>query len=114
MCQVYLEKKAGYVTVTLQGELILGCTSELKDKVKAYAEENQLYRLIVDLSQVSFIDSSGLGALIAWFKMANQKQGKVIFCTPSAQVGKVLGYAKLDKIFTITNSLAEAEQAVLA
>ena len=114
MCEVYLEKKAAYVIATLRGELILGCTSEIKEKVKAYAEEHQLYRLVVDLSQVSFIDSSGLGALIAWFKRANQKQGKVVFCAPSAQVGKVIGYAKLDKIFTMADCMETAEKAVLA
>ncbi len=113
MCEVYLEKKAAYVVVTLRGELILGCTGEIKEKVKAYAQEHQLYRLVVDLSQVSFIDSSGLGALIAWFKMANQEQGKVVFCAPSAQVGKVIGYAKLDKIFNIADSIEAAEKAVL-
>ena len=62
------------LTVILQGELILGCTSEVKEKVKNYAEENQIYHMLIDLSQVSFMDSSGLGALIAWFKMANQHQ----------------------------------------
>ena len=82
MCEVYLEKKAAYVIATLRGELILGCTSEIKEKVKAYAEEHQLYRLVVDLSQVSFIDSSGLGALIAWFKMATRSRGKWYFARP--------------------------------
>ncbi len=112
MCEVRFEKKSAYFTVTLQGELILGCTNEIKEQVKAFAENNKLYRMVVDLSQVRFIDSSGLGALIAWFKMANQQQGKVVFCAPSAQVGKVIGYAKLDKIFTIVDSLEAAERAV--
>ncbi len=109
MCQVHLEKQNDYIVATLQGELILGCTSEIKEQVKGYAESNQMYNLIVDLTQVSFIDSSGLGALIAWFKMANQQQGNLVFCGMTDHVRKVVGYAKLDKIFTIVDTMDEAK-----
>ena len=109
MCQAHLEKHGSYVSATLKGELILGCTSEIKEQVKNYAETNQVYHLIVDLTDVTFIDSSGLGALIAWFKMANQQQGSLVFCGMAEHVRKVVGYAKLDKIFTIADTLDEAK-----
>ncbi len=108
MCQVQLEKVDNYILATLSGELILGCTREIKEKVKEYADTHRNYHLVVDLSGVTFIDSSGLGILIAWFKMANQQQGKVAFCNLTAQVRKIIGFAKLDKIFTITDTLEEA------
>ena len=109
MCQVLLEKKDNMIIATLSGELVLGCTSEIKEKVKAYAESNKLYRLLIDMTEVTFIDSSGLGALIAWFKMANQQQGNLVFCGMTDHVRKVVGYAKLDKIFTIADTLDEAK-----
>lgn len=109
MCQVYLEQHDSYLTATLSGELILGCTSEIKEQVKQYAETNQQYHLIVDFTEVSFIDSSGLGALIAWFKMVNQQQGRLVFCGMTNHVRKVVGYAKLDKIFTIVDTMEEAK-----
>ena len=59
MCQVLLEKKDNMIIATLSGELVLGCTSEIKEKVKAYAESNKLYRLLIDMTEVTFIDSSG-------------------------------------------------------
>ena len=109
MCQVHLEKQDAYLVATLNGELILGCTSEIKEQVKSYAEANQQYNMIIDLTEVSFIDSSGLGALIAWFKMANQQQGNLVFCGMTDHVRKVVGYAKLDKIFTLADTLDEAK-----
>ena len=109
MCQAHLEKQGSFFVASLSGELILGCTSEIKEQVKNYAETNQLYRLVVDLSDVSFIDSSGLGALLAWFKMANQQQGTLVFCGMADHVRKVVGYAKLDKIFTIVDTMDEAK-----
>ena len=113
MCQMKLEKKENYLSVTLNGEFILGSTSEIKEKVKNYAEANQMYRLMIDLSEVSFMDSSGLGALIAWFKMINEHQGKIVFNNPTSYVRKIMGYAKLDKIFDITDSIEEAD-AIMA
>ena len=109
MCQARLEKFDSYLTVTLSGELILGCTSEIKEQVKNFAETNHQYNIIVDLSEVSFIDSSGLGALIAWFKMANQENGILVFCDMTDQVRKVVGYAKLDKIFNLVDTMEEAK-----
>lgn len=109
MCQVQLEKQEQYLIVTLQGEVILGCTTEVKEQVKGFAEENQQYNMVIDLTEVNFIDSSGLGALIAWFKMANQQQSRVIFCGMSDYVRKIVSYARLDKIFTIVDTLEEAK-----
>ena len=109
MCQVQLEKHEQYLSAALSGELILGCSAEIKEKVKAFAEANQQYNMIIDLTDVSFIDSSGLGALIAWFKMANQQQASLVFCGMADHVRKVVGYAKLDKIFTIVDTLDEAK-----
>ena len=69
MCQIQIEKKENYILVTLQGEVTLGCTAEVKEKVKEYAELNKQYHLIADMTGVTFIDSSGLGVMVAWFKM---------------------------------------------
>ena len=108
MCQVVVEAKNQYLLVSLSGQLVLNCSSELKEKVKEAANEHQQYHLIVDLSQVDFIDSSGLGVLIAWFKHVNEAQGKVIYTNVTEYVYKIIRLAKLDKIFTITDSVNDA------
>lgn len=108
MGKVKLEKQENYLLAEIDGEFTLATTNELKENVKQYIESNNLYRIIIDLSQVEFIDSSGLGVLIAWFKMVNQAQGKIIYASPNDHVRKIIGFAKLDKIFTITETLEEA------
>ena len=65
--------------------------------------------VIADMTGVTFIDSSGLGVMVAWFKMCNQSQGKLAFCGLNSHVSRIVGYAKLDKIFTIVDTLEEAE-----
>lgn len=110
MCQVQIEKRENYVLAALQGEVTLGCTAEIKEKVKEYAELHKQYHLIIDMSQVGFIDSSGLGVMVAWFKMCNQENGKLIFSGLNSHVNRIIGYAKLDKIFNIADSIEDAEK----
>lgn len=110
MCQVQIEKNENYILATLQGEVTLGCTAEVKEKVKEYTELHHQYHLIVDMTGVSFIDSSGLGIMVAWFKMCNQEQGKLVFCGLNSHVQRIIGYAKLDKIFNIAETIEDAEK----
>ena len=109
MCQIQVEKKENYILATLQGEVTLGCTAEVKEKLKEYAELHKQYHILVDMRDVAFIDSSGLGVMVAWFKMCNQEQGKLIFCGLNNHVSRIIGYAKLDKIFNIAESIEEGE-----
>ncbi|MBO4948811.1 MAG: STAS domain-containing protein [Peptococcaceae bacterium] len=109
MCQIQIEKKENYILATLQGEVTLGCTAEVKEKLKEYAELHKQYQILVDMKEVEFIDSSGLGVMVAWFKMCNQEQGKLIFCALNSHVSRIIGYAKLDKIFNIAESIEDGE-----
>ena len=109
MCQIQIEKKENYILATLQGEVTLGCTAEVKEKLKEYAELHKQYQILVDMKEVEFIDSSGLGVMVAWFKMCNQEQGKLIFCALNSHVSRIIGYAKLDKIFNIAETIEDAE-----
>ena len=69
MCQVILEKHTEHLTVILQGELILGCTSEVKEKVKNYAEENQIKngKICVSAGQASRSFSGTEHILLTYF-----------------------------------------------
>jgi anti-sigma B factor antagonist len=65
-------------------------------------------RVVVDLSGVDFMDSSGLGALVGCLKTARQAGGDLKIAAPSEQVTMVLQLSNLDRIFT---SFATAEDA---
>lgn len=55
-------------------------------------------RVAVDLAEVEFIDSSGLGALVACLKSARQAGGDLRIASPSAQVLMVLRLSNIDRI----------------
>ena len=64
-------------------------------------------QIIIDLSMVKFMDSSGLGSLIAGLKKL-QGQGSISLLSVQPIVQKLFDLTSMDKLFTIHNSFAEA------
>ena len=64
--------------------------------------------VVVDLAETSFIDSSGLGALIGVLKRARSEGGDLRIAAPSEQVRMVLGLTNLDRVLRPHESLDEA------
>lgn len=64
--------------------------------------------VVIDLSQVTFVDSSGLGALIVARNSAREGRGSVSLVSPPPVVRRLLGSTRLHDVFVIYESLAEA------
>jgi anti-sigma B factor antagonist len=56
-------------------------------------------RIEVDLSQTSFIDSAGLGALIGLHKTASNRRGRLVLVNPQPAVQQILELTRLDHLF---------------
>lgn len=65
-------------------------------------------RIVVDLGQVTFIDSSGLGALIAGLKATRQAGGDLRIADVPEQVMTVLRLTNLDRVLRAHQSVADA------
>lgn len=63
---------------------------------------------IIDISDVRYINSSGIGVLITLLTKFRNKEGEVILVKPSKSVEKLLLITKLSSIFQIANSTNEA------
>jgi anti-anti-sigma factor len=112
MAELVLNFEEGILQVTLVGEVNLLQSNELKEKIKEELVKYNTNQLIIDLSQVPLLDSSGLGMLIALFKYINQQQGKIVYVGMTDYVKKIIGFAKLDQIFTIVDDLERAKLVI--
>lgn len=65
-------------------------------------------RIVVDLAATSFIDSSGLGSLVAGLRQTRQAGGDLRIAAPTEQVMTVLTLTNLDKVLTPHASLEDA------
>lgn len=68
-------------------------------------------RLVVDLSQVDFCDSTGINVLLSAMKRAREQQGDLELVAPRTPVQRVLEVTGLDTVFTVHESTPPPAQA---
>ncbi|HYO41127.1 MAG TPA: STAS domain-containing protein [Nocardioidaceae bacterium] len=83
--------------LTLDGRLNMVSAPQLKTAVTNAVAEGRS-QVVVDLSAVTFLDSSGLGALIAGLKAARQASGDLRMTGANEQVRTVLRLTNLDRV----------------
>jgi len=68
--------------------------------------------IILDLSNISFIDSAGFGTLVAVFTHAKNQQANLKLCNIKPMVMSLIKITKLDQVLEIYGSLEEAVKSV--
>ncbi len=102
------EKINGYTVLFIQEERIDAHNSgELKEAILHLIEQGEA-KIIVQLEQVRFIDSSGLGALLSGYKNAAAKSGKLAIANMQQQVLSMFELTRLNRVFEIYTDLNEA------
>jgi anti-sigma B factor antagonist len=100
------------VVVALEGRLVLGEeTKALRATVKQLLSEGKKV-IVVSLLNVTFIDSSGLGALVAAHSSAKTAGGSLRLCDLGPRFSELLQITKLYTIFEIYDSEHEAYRAL--
>ncbi len=98
-CDIALEP--GQVRVVVTGEVDLSWSSEIRDQILRALKENMPVK--VDLSAVSYIDSSGIAALVEGLQQARKSGIPFVLQRPSPAVLSVLNLARLDQVFEVEN-----------
>ncbi|HYE34020.1 STAS domain-containing protein [Methylocaldum sp.] len=81
-------------------------SGELKDYILKLLEDGHT-RLVVNLSGVRFIDSSGLGALLSGYKNASLRSGSFVLAGLQPRVQSMFELTRLHRVFDIYPSLRE-------
>jgi anti-sigma B factor antagonist len=98
-----VRKQGNYAVVVLTGDVDLERSPEVR---KLLLEQiGAGHGVIVDLSAVSYIDSSGVASLVEAFQNARKRGSDFALASVSQAAMRVLELARLDKIFTIHASL---------
>lgn len=82
-------------------------------KMLASACADGAHTIIVDLSQVNFVDSSALATLVQAMKRCREQDGELILCGVRQPVRIIFELTRLDKAFRIFNSLEDAQMAAV-
>ena len=80
--------------------------TEFRDEMDRYAKQAST-QIVLDLTDVEFVDSSGLGAIVTTQKRLGRERDLVI-CGANESVTRLFKLARLDKIFRIVSDESEA------
>jgi anti-anti-sigma factor len=107
-----VEKVNGARVVRLAGELDLYNANVVRDSLLEATDDGPPDRIVVDLSEVNFIDSTTLGVLIeARTKLANRRG--FLLAAPGLETRRALQISGLDRHFAVHNTVEEALEAQL-
>ena len=102
------ESNGKIIVVTVREERLDAHNSdELKVEMNRLFESG-MKDLLVDLKEVRFIDSSGLGVLVSGFKNAATHQGSIKLCSLQTQVKSMFELTRLHRVFEIFASTSDA------
>ena len=96
------------VAVTVE-ELDAGNTAEFKQRMAPILAAHS--KVVIDLSRVRFIDSSGLGAMLSCLRQLTAKGGDLKLCGLSKQVRAAFELVRLHRILDIHESRPQAVEA---
>ncbi len=102
------ETQGEYVLVRLSGEVDLSWSQKVRQEVLAALEQSNA--VAVELSEVSYIDSSGIAALVEGFQNARGKSQQFVLIAVSAAVRAMLELARLDRVFLLFPDLETARR----
>ena len=103
-----IEQKGAGIVVFLEGDVDLQSSPRARDVLLEAVERSD--RVVVDLSAVGYIDSSGIAALVEALQRSRQRPAgsTLALAAVSDPVLRVLKLARLDRVFTIHPTLADA------
>lgn len=88
-------------------------TAQLRTQIDD-AMQSGASTVLVDFEQVSFMDSSGLGALVGAFKSLRARGGKLCVCSVNEQIRILFELTSMDRVFDIFPSQEEFSRHTLS
>ena len=99
--------------IQLSGVLNQNNTDQLLDKVNELLSQ-KVRIILIDMKDVSFMTSSGIGALVAALKTVHALGGELYICSLSEQAKTIFDLTKMGHIFKPLENRQEFEDKVLA
>jgi anti-sigma B factor antagonist len=93
--------------VTISGEIDVFTSPRLREELLDIIEGGSPH-LVIDLGEVTFLDSTGLGVLVGIYHRLRARDGSMSFVGVNDRVRRVFHVTQLTKIFVLHNSLEEA------
>ena len=106
------EKENEILIATLIGELDHNSAEEVRIKIDDRIDRDDISKVILNFSNVTFMDSSGIGAVVGRYKKIKNKGGQLCIAQTSRNVDRIFELAGLYKLIDKYNTVDEAVSCI--
>lgn len=105
---VFLHSKKRTLIVSVKGDFDLVCADEFRQKVDKAWDEIMGRHLLVDLTKVKFIDSSGLGVILGRFRKIKAQQGIMVLYGMNSTIRRILELSGIMSLIYVVDNEKDA------
>ncbi|MBP7147456.1 MAG: STAS domain-containing protein [Acidobacteria bacterium] len=106
--KIVVEDVPPCTVVRIAGRLVAGAeATELREEMRVLEEDGR-DRFVVDLEALDYIDSGGLGELVAARQRAREHGGTLVLAAPRGKVRDILALTALDRHFAVFDDVPQA------
>ena len=105
--EIKKRNEAGHSIISLVGEVDLHFSPKAREEILGMLKNNE--NILVDLSEVSYIDSSGIASLVEGYQMSKKSGQSFALLSVSNAAMQVLKLARLDSVFPIYDSVSDIQ-----
>jgi anti-anti-sigma factor len=97
-----------HTVLALDGEIDLVAAPAVRESLAEIVNDNTDRTVIIDLRDVTFMDSSGIGALLSAYRRLKLQQRSMVVAEPQPIVARVLGLTNIERVIPVADSLTSA------
>lgn len=97
----------GFTVIAVGGEIDVYTAPKLREKLISLVDDGS-YQLIVDMEDVEFLDSTGLGVLVGGLKRVRAHDGWIDLVCTQGRILRIFRITGLNKVFNIYSTVPEA------
>ncbi|SRR6056297_297890 len=93
--------------VKVAGDIDAYHSATFKQKVMEHMVNTDKKYIVLDMSEVSYIDSAGLGSIVSLIKESKKSEKEIVLVSLKKQIKKIFEMTKLDKIIRMEDTIEE-------
>ena len=105
--QISIIDRDGVTVLSPTGDVDMNASPDLRASLRPLVNEDNP-RLVIDLSAVPYMDSSGVATLVEAMKLVRNHNGALALCGMNDRVRGIFEIARLDQYFNIHDSVEDA------
>ena len=109
--KVDIKEGEGCNILNVCGDVDVYTSPKVKESINALIEK-EIYNIVVNLEDVRYVDSTGLGVLIGALKRVKEHNGNIVLVCTNPQIKKIFQITGLVKIFSIFANNEDAVEAL--